>query len=199
MFRDAGVLDRQRTAASFDQALGRYTKEAESWFDGGPDSVDRRLAAATRLLHAARSVVARISIADSQHYLGAIESLESDRQTLEAMRHAMLTEAADWEARSPRTGSRDAGLVGPDRRWVELEAAKFLAANTDTLDDSRELSVRAANYAQAKTSTFPRARSAAITEAFVAKVGSLHATAPKPRTAKTAAVFEDFDPQAMFL
>jgi hypothetical protein len=41
-------------------------------------------------------------------------------------------------------------LAGTDRRWVTLEAAKFIAANPDSLDDSHEMAVRAHNYAACK-------------------------------------------------
>jgi len=90
-------------------------------------------------------------------------------------------------------------LEGSDRRWVTLEAAKFVAANPDALDDSHEMAVRAANYAAVKTSTFPMQRSAAITEAFVATVGELGRQSYKPPTVRTAAVDVSFDPQAMYL
>jgi hypothetical protein len=41
-------------------------------------------------------------------------------------------------------------LAGTDRRWVTLESAKFVAANTDTLDDSHELATCAHEYATCK-------------------------------------------------
>jgi hypothetical protein len=89
-------------------------------------------------------------------------------------------------------------LAGTDRRWVTLEAAKFVAANADCLDDSHELAVRAANHADIQTSTFPRARSAAISEAFVGRVTDLGRQSYRPPV-RTAAAFQDFDPQALFL
>jgi hypothetical protein len=63
-------------------------------------------------------------------------------------------------------------LAGEDRRWVDLESARFVTANRDTWDDSHELAVRAHNHAAAATSTFTRQRSAAVCEAFVRKVTS---------------------------
>lgn len=89
-------------------------------------------------------------------------------------------------------------LTGSDQRWVTLEAAKFVAANTDCLDDSHELATRAHHHAQLKTSTFTPTHSAAVSRAFVARVAELGAQSYRP-TVKQAAVYEDFDPQAMFV
>ena len=92
-------------------------------------------------------------------------------------------------------------LDGSGRRWVTLEAAKFVAAHPDALDDSHELATRAHHYAAVKTSTFTPAHSAALCEAFVAQVCDLGrrtaAAAPRVRTA--SAVNIDFVPEAMFL
>jgi hypothetical protein len=94
---------------------------------------------------------------------------------------------------------RGAALDGPDRRWVALEAAKFVAGNTDTLDDGHELATRAHHHAAVKTSSFTPARSAALCEAFVARVCDLgrRTAAPLVRTASTINI--DFAPEAMFL
>jgi hypothetical protein len=91
-------------------------------------------------------------------------------------------------------------LDGSDRRWVILEGAKFVAANTDTLDDSHELAVRAYDYAALKTSTFTPRRSALVCRAFVAKVIDLGKQAYRPPVVRrTAAAFVDFDDSAMYL
>lgn len=86
-----------------------------------------------------------------------------------------------------------------DRRWVKLEAAKFVSANTDALGDTEELSIRAANHAEVQTSTFTPARSKTVTAAFVDEVNSLRNRTYRPIQKRTAAVYQDFDPQAMFL
>lgn len=77
-------------------------------------------------------------------------------------------------------------ISGADRRWVDLESARFVAANRDTLDDSHELAVRAHNHAAAATSTFTRQRSAAVCEAFVRKVTKLGAQQYRPAPQRTA-------------
>jgi hypothetical protein len=93
-----------------------------------------------------------------------------------------------------------AALNGTERRWVTLESAKFLAANTDTLDDSHELATRADHYAAIKTSTFTPARSAALREAFVARVVDLGQASYRPPPIRRVAMTDpDIDPQALFL
>jgi hypothetical protein len=96
---------------------------------------------------------------------------------------------------------KQSSLEGSDRRWVTLEAAKFVAANTDTLDDSQELATRAYHHAQVKTSTFTPARSAAVSEAFVTQVTSLGLRSHRPAVVRTASIpnVDAVDPAALFL
>ena len=90
-------------------------------------------------------------------------------------------------------GGRHA-LSSYDRRFVDLEAAKFARAHRVPLD---ELQTRAANFAQEATSTLPRARSRAITAAFVRKVSTLYR--PPVRTAAARPSNQDFPPELMFI
>jgi hypothetical protein len=208
MFKDARALDRQRTTARFDQDLQRYADKAEQWFNGSVDSIDQRLAHCKRLLHSVRFSVARLTQTDSARYLRAAEDLNRDLRTLEGVREDLLTGASGREDVTALPGRRTASktpaggnaLNGADRRWVELESARFLSTNTDTLDNPRELAIRAAHHAELKTSVFSPARSAAVTRVFVAKVTELgrQAYRPAPRTARAPVVF-DVAPEAMFL
>jgi hypothetical protein len=95
-------------------------------------------------------------------------------------------------------GHKRSSLSGTDQRWVTLEAAKFVAANTDCLDDSHELATRASHHAALKTSTFTQRHSAVVCEAFVARVTELGRQSYRPPV-RIAAAYQDFDPQAMFL
>ena len=90
-------------------------------------------------------------------------------------------------------------LAGEDRRWVDLESARFIAANRDTLDDSHELAVRAHNHAAVKTSTFTRQRSAAVCEAFVRKVTQLGERQYRPAPQRTAAINTNFPDSLLYL
>lgn len=288
MFKDARTLDRQRTATSFTDEFKRYADHREDWFDGSINSVDRRLARCDKLLHSANSIVGRLDIADSRHYLQTILGLKADREALADLRYALLTGASDREDVIGPPGWRTANdhkpafpgyhhgqpgnlsweeerdinngkgqpwydkpwgqmteqdqadrikwldahnnyeppslippdlidamgdaaqyrshlsakqkLAGTDARWVTLEAARFVAANADTLDDSHELATRAHHYAQTKTSTFTPQRSAAICEAFVSEVADLGHKAYRPQqTVRTASYEPDFADQAIFL
>lgn len=217
MFKDARVLDQQRTAASFDKALGDYTAKAESWYNGSVGSIDSRLSHCDRLLHSVAATMARIPASQSGRYLHAAEGLESDRRSLQGLREDLLTGASGranvTRSSAQRTAKKGNALPddenedtchhpkmgGSDRRWVELEAAKFLAANQDTLDDHDELSTRAASYAELKTSTFSPEHSSAVTAAFVRKVATLAKQAYVPVQMRQASVDVSFAAEAMFL
>lgn len=307
MFKDARTLDATRTAHSFDQGYRGYQANAEKWFDGSVDSVDRRLSHCERLLHYARSTTARMSVTDSQRYLRVAEILSEDRRVLQGLREDLLNGASGradvngppgWRtAKTPLPGTsagsnefthpaprtkhpryeegaeipqmpgikqghwfkddgsyqvpNDGGphprmysspqeymharnlhhwvnqaqemtpgggdvavpslehdmtrfrkhqsLDRPDKRWVALESAKFVAANSDALDSSHELATRAHNYAAAKTSTYPQIRSAAICEAFVEAVTDLGRRTYRPRVASAPPPDPVIDPQAIYL
>ncbi len=92
-----------------------------------------------------------------------------------------------------------AKLSGVDRRWVDLESARFVAANRDTLDDSHELAVRAHNHAAVKTSTFTQQRSAAVCKAFVRTVTALGQRQYRPTPRMASAPNTDFPDSLMFL
>lgn len=283
MFKESRALDVARTAKSFDQAYSLYQSKAESWFDGSVGSVDRRLSACERLLHAARATTARLSTSDSARYLRATDILKEDQRVLAGLREDLLNGASgradvvgppgwrtahwfkddgsyqcpaggphpsqysspheylharnlhDWinQSRDMTPGGGDvqvdeawrsptptpsegpqqlrnpsganplarhtAALESPDKRWVTLESAKFIAANSDALDSSVELATRAHNYAATKTSTFTTQRSAAICKAFVGAVTDLGARTYRPRLASAPAPDPVIDPQAIYL
>jgi hypothetical protein len=130
------------------------------------------------------------------------EDLETDfqRRTEEARGYAERTEPGGKHRKHRGPIPVSAALNGTERRWVTLESAKFLAANTDTLDDSHELATRADHYAAVKTSTFTPARSAILREAFVARVVDLGQASYRPPPIHRVAMTDpDIDPQALFL
>lgn len=114
--------------------------------------------------------------------------------------HLNLETGDTWESPKYRkqTSALD-GLPSADRRWVTLEAARFVSAHTDCLSDPEELATRAQHHAQLKTSTFSRPHSAAVTRAFVSTVVELGEKTYRPSRAKTAAIDIGFSPEAMFL
>lgn len=98
---------------------------------------------------------------------------------------------------SSNPGNISAGLIAADRRYVELESAKFIRANSDCPVD--ELAIRARHHAEVKTSTFTQQRSRAVTAAFVQRVAQLRRAAPRPRVAMASPRSMDFPPEMMFL
>jgi hypothetical protein len=87
----------------------------------------------------------------------------------------------DFGSPPQEPGRHRANLSPADRRYVELEAAKFVANNPGV--DRDELVTRAAHKAQVETSTYSPARFRAVTAAFCQRVAQLHRPAPRQRTA----------------
>ncbi len=91
----------------------RWHKEAETWFTGSVDSVDRRLAQCNTLLHLAREAVAHDGIGPStRKHLASIVDLEASQGALRHLRHDLLTAASDREAGDWREKEWDE--PGPD-------------------------------------------------------------------------------------
>lgn len=213
MFRSAKTLDRAKTHATFRQAMDAYANSQESWYDGSVDAVDRRIAHVDKLLHHIRATVARLSFADSAPQLRVAQSLSADRKALVEFKRTLLTGAADYSTwgnndldhSTGRTASRtpspalSPSLPSADRRWVTLEAARFVSAHTDCLSDPEELATRAQHHAALKTSTFSRPHSAAVTRAFVSAVVELGRKNYRPPVVRQAAVDIGFTDEAMFL
>lgn len=101
MFRDARVRDREVTASSFKQAYQRYAQSQESFYDGSVGSLDKRLAAARKLIHACEFTISRVSTSDAAPYLRVAAKLKGDVQALEGLREASLNGAAYFEEPNP--------------------------------------------------------------------------------------------------
>jgi hypothetical protein len=203
--------------------IDNWNRTARTWFDGSVESVDRRLADCRRLLQASRAAVAHEGLGGhtSQH-LDRIASLEATEGVLIDQRGSLLTagndrhhdedlqtlmdegyEGAEYPGHDPRNAAGTAHdkperhlkvVSAADRRYVELEAAKFIREHTGVPVD--ELKVRAANKARLETSTFSKNRSESITAAFVERVASLYR--PVRRTAAAPAVVHCAD-EMMFI
>ena len=90
-----------RTAST----AGQWQRESETWFDGSPESVDRRLAQCERMLHQARAGMARDGLRHGSKHIDTIASLEVDKGALLALRRDLLTAASD---RAPSSARADA-------------------------------------------------------------------------------------------
>lgn len=220
MFKDARVLTAQRTARKFLSALSDYSSAAESWFDGSVDSIDRRLAACRQLHHHASRAVSELPMGQARPYLERLSSLGSDFESLQELRYTVLTGAADIEDNDPISSpatyrddeqtateealasegrDRQAGINRTDRRWIELESARFVADNANTLHDRAEMAARAREYAAMKTSSFDPRRSTGMVKTFVASVEALRSAWYRPAPVQRTATATDFDAQLMFL
>lgn len=169
-----------RQRAARDIATGAvWQREAEVWFDGTVESVDRRLAMCKRMLADARIAACQ---GLSEHRLARIADYEQQQVALDHLRRQLLTAASDREAAGGQPSNPVPSALGhKDHRWVSLEAAKFHRANTDV--DLDELRIRAANHAEYHTGTRSRTAARDITEAFVDQVIRLRRNAPRPRVA----------------
>ena len=210
-----------RTAST----AGQWQRESETWFDGSPESVDRRLAQCERMLHQARAGMARDGLRHGSRHIDTIASLEVDKGALLALRRDLLTAASDRAPSSARAdaqgaaqheretghtvsihgdeargysiscpqceGGHHANLSPADRRFVELESAKFIANNAGVPRD--ELATRARNHVELRTS------SRDVIAAFVGKVAQLHRQTPQPRTASAPRAVPDFPAEMMYL
>ena len=186
---------RQRAARSVSPAA-QWQREAEVWFDGSVESVDRRLGLCQRLLTASMAKVAEEGISGTE--INKIADYEQSQGALEHLRRQLLTAAADREdnVRDIESSGRRR-LGGEDRRYVELEAAKFLASRPGIPLD--ELKIQARYHAELETSTLPASRSRDITVAFVQRVAQLRRNAPRPRVASAPPAFTDAPDEFMFI
>lgn len=201
MFRTA-TPGMGRTAATFTASLQEWHDTSDRWFDGSVNSVDRRLARCTSLLHVAEAQVGKGSAVGK--YLQAAQELSADREALASLRQDLLTAGSDREVGvSPpgRTASARSATKLPSKahRWVELESARFIRANADAAHAAEELSIRARNHAERHTGQLGAKASRAITAAFVNRVLEHSRSIPRPRVAAAATVVPDFADQLMFL
>lgn len=187
--------ERARLAAR--QELAATIREAEDWFDTTPDSVDARLATIEHEAVRHRAALAENPLDPER--LAALAQLDSAKEALASIREDLLTASA--YRHEPRTQPRQASvkLADADRRWVELEAAKFVRDNEGA--DTDEMRIRAANHADVVTSTFSEARAKAIVAAFADRAAEL---TPEPRRKvdrRTAAknTYQDFPAELLFI
>jgi hypothetical protein len=197
MFVESRKLEGVSAKRKMATEMRRFTAGDEGWFDGSPQSVDKRLAQANRVLQAAQATVARNPFDWHAHDL--ITQITADRNALIALREDLLTGAAGREA--PRKKAPEILLTASERKWVELEVPKFLRANRDCLTDAQghlELAERAQNHAALVTSRLPRSRE--MTASFVETVAYEARQIPFPKPKRVASRdVREIDGAAMFL
>ena len=123
MFRDAAAVDQRATNRRIAQLQERYAAEAETFFDGSVDSVDRRIAACDQILSRARSAAVRLGYQEGYTEIAA--SLENDRQALTELREALLNGASDREVTDNPSGRRTASTVRLARPGTQEDYLDF--------------------------------------------------------------------------
>lgn len=191
MFRNYAESRGLNKPRTFTASVSEFRKGSDSWFDGSIESVDQRLARVNKLLHTAHTHAAE----NPADYLAVIAELTTDRTALKELREDLVSGAAtrDTGYQAPRV----AALSSEERRWVTLEAARFIAEQDDR-HNVAEMAERARRHAEIATSTMERPRE--VTAAFEAAVAKHALNAPRPRTAaRTRPVFTGFHDSQMFL
>lgn len=192
MFRTYAESRGLTAPRTFTAAVSEFRREADGWFDGTVEAVDRRLARCTKLLHVAHSKAAE----DPASTLQVIAELTEDRRALTALRQDLTTGAADRD--TGYTPPKTAALSAEERRWVTLESAKFVAEHEDARHNVAEMAERARRHAQVATSTMDRPR--VLTAAFEREVATIVRMTPEPRIAsRKRPVFTDFPDSQLFL
>ena len=139
MFRESSAIDSERTAASVRSLYAKYSGN-DNWFDGSPDSVDRRIAQAKKISNLCKAASVRLSGRNaSSQYIALAHEMDSDRTALEGLRRDLLTAAADRD--DEVTSVED--LIGPpyeeDERWGDedemWEKTKRLMGAADRDED----------------------------------------------------------------
>jgi hypothetical protein len=103
MFRESSAIDSERTAASVRSLYTKYA-DNENWFDGTPDSVDRRIAQIKKISNLCKAATVRLAGRNAgSQYIALAAEMDSDRTALEGLRRDLLTAAADHDDLDPST------------------------------------------------------------------------------------------------
>lgn len=211
MFRESSSIDSERTAASVRSLYAKYSAAEDSWFDGTPDSVDRRILQAKKIANISKQASVRLSGRNSaSQYIALAAEMDSDRKSLEGLRRDLLTAAMDLEDDEPvyEMHERDPH-TNPDGHHTSLEdlppdvqqqllhwqwekehrdfygsrsAARHFIAEQEC-DDLRELTIRAVRHAERLSSTLPMDESRVFVSSFVEAVRDAYEPPKSRRTA----------------
>jgi len=172
---------------TFSQRLAAFRESAHDWFDGTPQSIDRRMEKCSTLIATATAAVAN----DQLDQIPTVTELTADRKALAAMREDLLNGASGREAGQAPSGRRPLKLSSADARRVYLGSRAFYQDNLDARYDLPEIAERARRYAQVEC---PH-----LTEAFVASVVESAKNAPPPPRTAAVQPSTGFPDGAMFL
>lgn len=193
---------RRNAAGKQGTTLAKWQREAETWFDGSVESVDRRLAMCQRLLGTAQEKVAHTGLAsDNGNSLAMLGALERSRAALTELRHDLIT-GSTWREEPVRriNPKREAAVLAAlsseDRRYVELTARSLVSMNADV--ESDELVTRARYMAARDTSSFHDVRANRVIDALAVRVSQQARQRPQVRKASLPAAVSDFPAELMY-
>jgi hypothetical protein len=195
------ISSRQRETEATHRRLAAEVKKfragEQGWFDGTPQSVDRRLVACNRALAAARGALERDPV--DPYPLQIVGHLEDDQRALVGLREDLLTGCADRDPVRTASAPGAPPLSREMQRWVTLTSSQFVQANADCVHYPHELAIRARDYASRAASTHLQCRE--VTAAFVDAVLARARDVPQPRPHNKTAARDvcDLDGAVMFL
>lgn len=194
---------RRHYATKQGETFAQWQREAETWFDGSLQSVDRRLAMCQRLLTAAEAKMARVGLrADDGNAMALVGALQTSKQALTELRHDMIT-GGSWrhepvpESNPRRDQQLMASLSSEDRRYVELTSAAIVAAD-DGLPPG-ELAIQARYRAARDTSAFHEVRAERVGAALALRTSQRAQQRPRVKTAARPSAIPDYPAELMYL
>lgn len=142
---DRSAENERRAAHS---ALVRLLESRDDWYDGTPVSIDRRIANVRSALADTRRLAER-----DMDMMVQAESLASELNNLYALRNECLSARLAPRRTLPRLSSigQPSSLC---REFIAHEIGRFLADNSDALDDPDELDTRAEDHAERKIENY---------------------------------------------
>lgn len=227
-FRPAAQIEADNAQLKIDRLRDRWTATRDTWFDGTPASVDRRIGHTDEVIAFAKNIGSRLHQSKvGIQCLSMLPQLRADRASLEGLRERLLTAGAcpgpectgvqplhpdrvrqmrdernQWredEGPTHQPRSNDMGFSREDvDRLKSRQAAQDFIADQNTID-RQELLIRAQRAVEARTSGWTLSASREAVRDFLTAVDDM---IPVPeRTARLAPgveVVEDFDDHLMF-
>lgn len=222
-FRSAAHIEAENAERKLDRLRTRWASTRDTWFDGTPASVDRRIVHADEVIAFAKNIGSRLHQSKvGTLCLGMLPQLRADRAGLEALRERLLT-GADCPPGIPCPTSEGLTHLPPERikemrdqrkdwhrhedlgftpedvaRLKSRQAAQNFVDGQNTTD-RQELLIRAQRAVEARTSGWTLSGSREAVREFLEAVDDV---IPEPmRTARRAPgveTVEDFDDHLMF-
>ena len=226
-FRPAATIEAEAAQKKLDRLRDRWIATRQTWFDGTPKSVDRRIGWLDEVITTAKSTASRLYASSTgANAMSLLPQLRADRLSLVSMREELLTGACAGpectgvqplsrervhQMRDERNQWREEQPVQPPHRHEDMgfstddvarlksrQAAREFIEDQNTTD-RQELLIRAQRAVEARTSGWTLSASQDAVREFLTAVDE---QIPHPvRTARRAPGTEtvaDFEDHLMF-